>query len=91
VIRKHLLRRVYSGAYQGLDAFLAARLSGKHLRIRAWDDVSEFGRRPGLQLFIKTTVVGGFVFLMPAVIVVGALGELIGALKVLDKAVALLF
>ena len=36
--------------------------------------------------FIKTTVVGGFVFLIPAVIVVVALGKLIGALKVLAKA-----
>ena len=40
---------------------------------------------------IKTTVVGGFVFLIPAVIVVVALGKLIGALKVLAKALAPLF
>jgi uncharacterized membrane protein len=41
--------------------------------------------------FFKTTVVGGFVFLVPAVIVVVALGKLIGALKVLAKALAPLF
>jgi len=41
--------------------------------------------------FIKTTVIGGFVFLIPAVIVVVALGKLIGALKVLAKALAPLF
>jgi uncharacterized membrane protein len=41
--------------------------------------------------FIKTTVVGGFVFLIPAVIVVVALGKLIGALKVLAKALSPLF
>jgi uncharacterized membrane protein len=35
--------------------------------------------------FIKTTVVGGFVFLIPAVIVVVALGKVIGTLKVLAK------
>jgi len=40
---------------------------------------------------IKTTVVGGFVFLIPAVIVVVALGKLIGALKLLAKALAPLF
>jgi hypothetical protein len=48
--------------------------------------MNEFGRKPGLQLFIKTPVVGGFVFLMPAVIVVVALGKLVGALKVLAQA-----
>ena len=41
--------------------------------------------------FFKTTVVGGFVFLVPAVIVVVALGKLIGALKVLAKALAPFF
>ena len=38
--------------------------------------------------FIKTTVVGGFVFLIPAVIVVVALGKVIGTLKVLAKALS---
>ena len=41
--------------------------------------------------FIKTTVVGGVVFLIPAVIVVIALGKLFGALKVMAKALAPLF
>ncbi len=41
--------------------------------------------------FIKTTVVGGFVFLIPAVIVVIALGKLIGALKVMAKALSPVF
>jgi len=41
--------------------------------------------------FFRTTVVGGFVFLVPAVIVVVALGKLIGALKVLAKALAPFF
>jgi uncharacterized membrane protein len=41
--------------------------------------------------FIKTTVVGGTVFLIPAVIVVVALGKLIGALMVMAKALAPLF
>ena len=41
--------------------------------------------------FFKTTVVGGFVFLIPAVIVVVALGKLIGALKVLANALAPFF
>jgi len=35
--------------------------------------------------FIKTTVVGGFVFLIPSVIVVIALGKVIGTLKVIAK------
>jgi uncharacterized membrane protein len=41
--------------------------------------------------FIKTTVVGGFVFLIPAAIVVVVLGKVIGALKVLAKALAPVF
>jgi uncharacterized membrane protein len=41
--------------------------------------------------FLKTTVVGGFVFLVPAVIVVVALGKLIGALKVMAKALSPVF
>jgi uncharacterized membrane protein len=41
--------------------------------------------------FIRTTVVGGFVFLVPAVIVVVALGKLIGALKVMAKALSPFF
>jgi uncharacterized membrane protein len=41
--------------------------------------------------FIRTTVVGGFVFLVPAVIVVVALGKLIGALKVMAKALSPVF
>jgi uncharacterized membrane protein len=41
--------------------------------------------------FIKTTLVGGIVFLIPAVIVVIALGKLIGALKVMAKALASFF
>ncbi len=41
--------------------------------------------------FIKTTVVGGVVFLIPAVIVVIALGKLFGALKAMAKALAPLF
>lgn len=41
--------------------------------------------------FIKTTVVGGVVFLIPAVIVVIALGKLLGVLKAMAKALAPLF
>jgi uncharacterized membrane protein len=41
--------------------------------------------------FIKTTVVGGVVFLIPAVIVVIVIGKLFGALKVTAKALAPLF
>jgi uncharacterized membrane protein len=41
--------------------------------------------------FIKTTLVGGIVFLIPAVIVVIALGKLIGALKVMAKALSHFF
>jgi uncharacterized membrane protein len=41
--------------------------------------------------FIKTTLVGGFVFLIPAVIVVVALGKLLGALKALTKTLSPLF
>lgn len=41
--------------------------------------------------FIKTTVVGGFVFLIPAAIVVVVLGKVIGALKALAKALAPIF
>jgi uncharacterized membrane protein len=41
--------------------------------------------------FIKTTVIGGFVFLIPAAIVVVVLGKVLGALKVLAKALAPLF
>ncbi len=41
--------------------------------------------------FIKTTVLGGFVFLIPAVIVVIALGKVIGALKVIAKNLSPLF
>jgi uncharacterized membrane protein len=41
--------------------------------------------------FIKTTVVGGFVFLIPAVIVFIALGKLFGALKDFAKAIAPIF
>jgi len=41
--------------------------------------------------FIKTTVVGGFVFLIPAVIVVIALGKVIGTLKVIAKALSPFF
>jgi uncharacterized membrane protein len=41
--------------------------------------------------FIKTTVVGGFVFLIPAAIVVVVLGKVIGALKTLAKALAPVF
>ncbi len=41
--------------------------------------------------FIKTTVVGGFVFLVPAAIVVVVLGKVIGALKMLAKALAPVF
>ena len=41
--------------------------------------------------FIKTTVVGGIVFLIPAVIVVIALGKLFGALKLMANALAPLF
>ena len=41
--------------------------------------------------FIKTTVVGGFVFLIPAVIVVIALGKVIGAMKAMAKALSPLF
>ena len=38
--------------------------------------------------FIKTTLVGGIFFLIPAVIIVFVLGKLIGALKVLAKALS---
>ena len=41
--------------------------------------------------FIKTTAVGGFVFLIPAVIVVIALGKLIGGFKTLAKALSPIF
>lgn len=41
--------------------------------------------------FIKTTVVGGFVFLIPAAIVIVALGKVIGTLKALAKALSPLF
>jgi uncharacterized membrane protein len=41
--------------------------------------------------FIKTTVVGGFVFLIPAVIIVIALGKVLGAMKVMAKALAPIF
>ena len=41
--------------------------------------------------FIKTTAIGGFVFLIPAVIVVIVLGKLIGGLKTLAKALAPIF
>lgn len=41
--------------------------------------------------FIKTTVVGGFVFLIPAAIVVVVLGKVIGAFKTLAKALAPIF
>lgn len=41
--------------------------------------------------FIKTTVVGGFVFLIPAVIVVVALGKVIGTLKILAKTLSPFF
>ncbi len=41
--------------------------------------------------FIKTTVIGGAVFLIPAVIVVVALGKLIGALKMLAKVLGPVF
>jgi len=41
--------------------------------------------------FIKTTVVGGVVFLIPAVIIIFALGKLIGALKKMAEALAPFF
>jgi uncharacterized membrane protein len=41
--------------------------------------------------FIGTTVVGGFLFLVPAIIVVVALGKLIGTLKVMAKALSPFF
>jgi uncharacterized membrane protein len=41
--------------------------------------------------FIKTTVVGGIVFLIPTVIVVIVLGKLIGALKIMAKALTPFF
>jgi uncharacterized membrane protein len=41
--------------------------------------------------FIRTTVVGGLVLLIPAVIVVVVLGKVIGGLRVLAKALAPLF
>jgi uncharacterized membrane protein len=41
--------------------------------------------------FLKTTVVGGFIFLIPAAIVVVVLGKVIGALKALAKALAPVF
>lgn len=41
--------------------------------------------------FLKTTVIGGFIFLIPAVIVVVALGKVIGTLKVLATALSAFF
>ena len=41
--------------------------------------------------FIKTTAIGGFVFLIPAVIVVIALGKLIGGFETLAKALSPIF
>ena len=41
--------------------------------------------------FIKTTVVGGFVFLIPAAIVVVVLGKVIGTLKILAQALSSFF
>jgi uncharacterized membrane protein len=41
--------------------------------------------------FIRTTVVGGFVFLVPSVIVIVALGKLIGVLKILAKTLSPFF
>jgi len=41
--------------------------------------------------FIKTTVIGGLVFLIPAAIVVVVVGKVIGALRVLAKALAPFF
>ena len=41
--------------------------------------------------FVKSTVIRGFVFLVPAIIVVVALGKLIGALKVMAKGLAPFF
>jgi uncharacterized membrane protein len=41
--------------------------------------------------FIKTTVVGGFVFLIPTAIVVVALGKVIGTLKVLARTLSSFF
>jgi uncharacterized membrane protein len=41
--------------------------------------------------FFKTTIIGGFVFLIPAVIVVVALGKVIGTLKVLATALSTFF
>ena len=41
--------------------------------------------------FIKTTAIGGFVFLIPAVIVVITLGKLIAGLKTLAKALSPIF
>jgi uncharacterized membrane protein len=41
--------------------------------------------------FIKTTVIGGFVFLIPAVIVVIVLGKVIGTLKTLATALSSFF
>ena len=41
--------------------------------------------------FVKSTVIRGFVFLVPAIIVVVALGKLIGALKVMAKRLAPFF
>jgi uncharacterized membrane protein len=41
--------------------------------------------------FIKTTVIGGFVFLIPAVIVAVVLGKLIGGLKTFAKALSPIF
>ena len=38
--------------------------------------------------FIKTTAIGGFVFLIPAVIIIIALGKLIGGLKTVAKALS---
>jgi uncharacterized membrane protein len=41
--------------------------------------------------FVKSTVIRGFVFLVPAIIIVVALGKLIGALKVMAKGLAPFF
>ena len=41
--------------------------------------------------FIRTTVIGGFAFLVPGVIVVIALGKLIGALKAMARAISPFF
>jgi uncharacterized membrane protein len=41
--------------------------------------------------FVKSNVIRGFVFLVPAIIVVVALGKLIGALKAMAKGLAPFF